>query len=111
MSIKTSTVLNEEGDGTFRGEFRDKDGVLFTPDSLTYSLNDKDGNIINGLDGIAVLGFSTSYEINLSGDDLSIPEVTTAKIVPRYLLIVAGYGTKQETEECVFYLNNLVGIK
>ncbi len=111
MSVRSTVILNENGDGLISGEFKDRTGALVTPNTVKYSLNDKDGNIINSIDNISLTSFTTSYEIELSGADLALSATETAPLVERYLLIVATYGTKQDTNELKFHIQNLVGVK
>ncbi len=122
MSVTMNTpILNEEGDGKFSGEFRDTPtpaqiaagelGSLVTPDSVFYSVVDKDGTAINGIDNTELTGFTTSWEVELCGDDLSLSELETDNQIERYFFIKAIYGSCQDTNEAKFWIKNLKGIK
>ncbi len=109
MSLQTYLRPNENGGATVSGTFTDAAGSLFTPTTATYTLTDRFGNIIDSLSNIAIPSYTTSYTIDLTCSNLSIP---TAGETLRYLLIKTTYdsGTKCATEQLAFYINDLVGI-
>ena len=114
MSVTINTpILNEEGDGTFSGEFTDKTGALVTPDKVYYSVIDSDG--LAYVAETELLSFTTAWEVELSGSpDLSLSSLETDDQIERFFFIKAEYGTspneKQDTNEAKFWINNLKGI-
>jgi hypothetical protein len=68
--------------------FTDEEDVALTPDTLTYSLSDVNGNIINELEDVEVSDPSSSETIVLSGDDLGIPSWERLNASESYVLRV-----------------------
>lgn len=121
MSVTMNTpILNQEGSGTFSGEFRDKQtaeqmaaglpGDLIVPDQVFYSVVDKDGTAINEIDNTELIGFTSEWEVNLSGADLSLSALETENTIERYFFIRAVYGSCQDTNEAKFWIKNLKGV-
>ena len=50
--------------------FKDKDGDVITPTSITWTLKDEEGNIINSREDEVVTPPASSVTILLKGDDL-----------------------------------------
>ncbi len=112
MSLQTYIKPNEQSGATISGTFSDAAGDLFTPTTATYTLTDLFGVVINNgtidLKDVPITGYTSSYTIELTCGDLSIPDKTKTK---RKLLIESTYGPgKCAKEELEFDLNVLVGI-
>ena len=115
MSNYLGTVP-ERGSADFTISFA-KSGVSVSPTTITYSLSDSDGTIINALSNVSVLTpnssgtgiFTTSVTVTLSGTDLSI--VNTYN-VDRVLTIKAIYGGSEtpQNKEVTFAIERLVNV-
>jgi len=63
----------EKGTYVITVEFEDEDGDAITPKTLTWTLSDKKGRIINSREDVSVVTPSSSNDIVLSGNDLALP--------------------------------------
>ena len=52
--------------------FYDESGNAVAPDTLTWTLTDEDGSIINGRDAVVITTPSSTENILLEGDDLAV---------------------------------------
>lgn len=91
----------------------DLDGNAVVPNSLTWTLTDNAGNVINNRAAVSVPSPGSPENIILSGGDLDVSE--TASKVERVLLIEAVYteGGNNNTpynHEYRFVIRNLVGV-
>ena len=73
MPTRLTTLANEKGVYVVKVDFADEDGNGVTPDSIKYTLTDVKGNIINSLSSVAFAAPATSVNIELSSDDLAVP--------------------------------------
>lgn len=73
MSVRTeiNTTIPEEGTIGFTCAFTDEAGTSTVPDSITWTLTDDSGNVINSRSGVSKTP-GASVDIVLSGDDLAI---------------------------------------
>ena len=90
MQILTSYAI-EKSTFVIRATFKDEDLQLGTPDSISWSLVDPDGNIINSLQDQSETP-ATVVDIVLSGDDLQIRD-SDNEWETRYLEIYAVYDS------------------
>ena len=74
MQIKLKKIADEESSYFIIIEPFDEDDAAETPITLTWTLTDVMGNIINLREDVAITPLSTSMTVILTGDDLSIPE-------------------------------------
>lgn len=65
-----STVATNEGTYIITCAFLDADGTAVTPNSLTWTLTDNEGKVINSRSAVVITIPSTSNSIVLSGDDI-----------------------------------------
>lgn len=103
----------EESTLIINAAFKDEDGNAEDVKTLTWTLTDKDGTIINTREQIAVVTPSSTEDIVLSGDDLSIVAGETAANVERRFLVEATYDSDLGDDlplkdSCKFYIRNLV---
>jgi len=92
--------------------FKDQDGVTFTPKTLTWTLYDGGGNVVNSRSAVSVTPAST-VSIVLSGDDLVMvnealdKEVRTVKFNGTY--DTGAYTDLPFVEPKRFFLVNVEG--
>ena len=67
-----STKAPEKGTYVINAAFYDEDDNEVVPNSASWTLTDRQGNIINGREDVSITGLSTSVDVVLSGDDLKI---------------------------------------
>jgi len=79
-AINLSTFIIE-------GAFTDQDGAVITPTSLTWSLTDNWGNIINLRDSVVIDPPTDTFTVVLSGDDLD------QEVSPNRIFIVEAVYT------------------
>ena len=102
--------VNEKGTVILQATFADEDGQAATPSSVTWTLTDAFGTIINNRDGISVTPAST-ITIVLTGDDLAVLD---PKSLRRYVCVTAVYDSSAGanlsiTDEYEFELKDLKG--
>jgi hypothetical protein len=115
MPTNISTYANEKGTYIITVNFYDEDDVAVTPNSLTWTLSDVDGNVINSREDVVVNTPSSTEEIVLTGEDLAIQEGETDEIVLRKFTVEAAYDSDAGSnlplkDEATFGLNNLTGV-
>ncbi len=91
--------------------FTDDSGVAMTPLTLTWSLTDLDGTIINSRNKVTAT-VATSYDVVLSGDDLALSAGDSGN---RRLLMEGTYTSSAGTglpfrKTYQFAIENLVGV-
>jgi len=114
MSITTlTTEATEESTYAITASFTDENGNAVIPnaDTVTWTLTDTEGTVINSREKEAVASAS-SIEIVLTGDDLSIQSGETSKTVKRRFLIEARFDSDLGSDlylkdECEFAIRNL----
>lgn len=72
MAVSLELQAAEEGTYVVTAAFTDEDGDAATPTSITWSLFDDRGEVINSRSNVAVATPASSVNIVLTGDDLSI---------------------------------------
>lgn len=107
-TIKTQAV--EESTYVVTVSFTNAAGTAVTPTSATWSLLDKDGEIVNSRNAVTISSLSTSVDILLSGDDLQIADGKTRK-----LLVEAVYSSDEGSnlplkDQLTFQIQDLVGV-
>ena len=71
MEVLT-TYAKEKGTYVVSAAFTDEDGSAETPKTLTWTLTDENGTVVNSRLDVAVSSPTSSEDIGLSGDDLSL---------------------------------------
>lgn len=72
MAVATLTpVAKQGGTYTVQVDFTDQDGVAVIPKSITWTLKDSSGTVVNGRSEVSIGVASTVY-ITLSGLDLPV---------------------------------------
>ena len=106
-------VVNEQSTILYVATFTDEEGAAITPDTVSYSLTDTKGNVVNSLDGVAL---SPALEVNivLSGADLVVSD--TFYNNDRVLTVEATYSSTIGTGlplkmEALFAVSDLVKIE
>lgn len=105
----TTQIPNEKATAVIVVAFTDEDGAAMTPETLTWTLTDLNGNIIHGRDAESITP-NTSVDIILSGDDLAIPNHSLLK---RIITIEGTYNSSYGTglplkDQVIFTINDLV---
>lgn len=102
---------NEKGTGIFYGKFRDSLGFLVTPTTAEYSVFDENGLPINGLDHLEITGFTSSWEVVLTGDQLIVPAAGNKVFFTVFITYDSSKGNGLEgTEQGRFFINDLIGV-
>ena len=91
--------------------FADADGVAVVPNSITWTLTDMDGTVINSRTAVAVAVPAASIDIVLSNNDLTCPNGERALS----LSISAVYDSTEGSnltlkDSLIFTVKNLVGV-
>lgn len=85
--VRLSKLAQDKGTYIILINFKDETGTAKAPDTMTYTLHDKDGNVINSKEDQTVSSPSAQEPITLKGDDLANSENEN---IPRYL---TAWGT------------------
>ena len=112
MPTNLTTRAQEESSYTITAAFTDEDGSAVTPSSVTWTLTDTYGNVINSRSGVSVTP-GTSVDITLSGDDLAISE--SGDFINRILTVEAVYDSSYGTDlplkdSATFQIDNLKAV-
>jgi len=92
MPTELTDYAVEKSTFAVQAVFTDEDGAAVTPDSITWTLVDPAGNIINSLEDQAVGTPASTVTIVLSDDDLQLLDQDNAH-EQRYLEISAIYDS------------------
>jgi hypothetical protein len=108
-----ATHAKEESTYVVVATFKDEDGALVTPQTITWTLTDLHGTIINNRKDVAVASPASAVNIVLSGSDLSTQRASSAE---RLLAIEATYDSDLGNglplcSEVKFIIDGIVGIE
>lgn len=113
MAVKTTSTaeIPEEGTIGFTVAFVDEEGTAMVPDSITWTLTDTSGNVINSRSAVSIGSPAASVTIVLSGDDLAIGTNGTNRI----LLVEFEYSSTlgnnlPDKHEIHFKISNLTAV-
>lgn len=100
MPTDLTTAAAEESTFIITAAFTDEDGDAAVPDSITWTLTDTDGTVINNREDVAVGSPAASIDIVLSGDDLALQTGESGDVV-RVLTIKAVVDLAAENDKPV----------
>lgn len=83
-------VAPEEGTYVITAAFTDEEGSSVVPNSLTWTLTDHKGNVINGKEDVSVPTPTASETFVLEGDDLAIAEDEEKQELVKRLFHIEG---------------------
>ncbi len=86
----TATEATEKSTFVVTVSFTDDDGLAVTPETMKWSLVDKNNAIINNREDIVLSGLASEMDIVLSGDDL---EILAGKSQEKRFLVMEGTYT------------------
>ncbi len=115
MATNLEVIAREKDTIIIRAAFQDEDDQDVTPSSLSYSLTDRDGTVINSLDAVAVTP-SNPYDFILTGDDLQIlAGEVSQRNAERRLLVSGTYDSNAGAglslnASCAFLVENLAAV-
>lgn len=92
MPTYLTTTAEEESTYIVTAAFTDEDGNDAVPDTITWTLTDIAGNVINSRAAVSYNSPASSVDIVLSGDDLALQAGETGNVV-RVLTIEATYDS------------------
>jgi hypothetical protein len=100
----------EESTFVVVADFQDEDGNAVAPNSASWSLVDEDGNIVNSREDISINSPSSSENILLSGDDLTLTDGRSEEA--RYVVVEGTYDSTLGNDlpikdQIKFYILNL----
>ncbi|MBU2487950.1 MAG: hypothetical protein KKA60_01020 [Proteobacteria bacterium] len=74
MPVRLTTHARERSSYVVRASFTDEEGSPVAPETLSWTLTDASGAVVNGRDSVSVAGPSSTENIVLSGDDLALAQ-------------------------------------
>ena len=106
-----SSILTEPSEGstlTLVVKITTALGVAVTPIAAAWTLSNRDGDIINSRENVAITPLSEAMTVNVAGDDLQI-EDQTSKREYRLFTVVSDRGDVNlpETIQTPFWVKNL----
>src|SRR3990172_4773823 len=110
MPITITDTANEKSTFALEMAITDENGDPLTPNTLTWTLTDLAGNVINERAGVEITTPASTVTVVLSGDDLALPE----RAAPIRVVTLEGtYDGDLRSdlplkEEVVFTIRNLV---
>jgi hypothetical protein len=111
-TAKITEKVAEKSTHTWTVTFTDEDDAAVTPDSITWTLTDEDGAVINSRSAVAVSSPAASNDITLSGDDLAISDENKLerRLTIEAVIDLAAGNDKPVKGELTFYLQPLVAV-
>lgn len=112
MPVTLSKKAIEESTLVVTASFEDEEGSAVVPDSLKWSLVNRDGSVVNGRDNVEVTSLSSEVDIVLSGDDLAKDGPGE---VERWIVLQATYTSTLGSglplkDQAAFYIVDLKSI-
>jgi hypothetical protein len=90
--------------------FTDEDGVAVVPDTITWTLTDNIGTVINSRLDVAVAVPAAAIDIVLSGLDLVVSGSTIGRVLTVSSVYTSTLGTLPCIEACSFGISDLVSL-
>jgi hypothetical protein len=110
MKIDLFTTVNEKSTLPIEASFTDEDGAAVTPSSITWTLTDHNGNVINNREDVSATPGET-VTILLSGDDLAIGSNGRVRVLTVEALYNSTLGNDLPLkEEIYFSIKDLVNV-
>lgn len=110
MAIELSSLAREKSTYIVTAAFTDEEGIAVTPTSVTWTLTNATGTIINSREDISATP-GTSIDIVLTGDDLAIGTNGTSRVVTVEAVYNSDAGTGLTLkEECRFAIADLLNV-
>lgn len=114
MTTYDETSVQEQSTLVVKVDFVDEFSDPVTPTAITWTLTDKNGNVMNTLEDEAISSPASTIYIAMSGSDLSIATGET-KPYTRYLLVKAVYDSTYGDslafkDQLKFKLDNMIGV-
>lgn len=105
-----TTAARDKSTYVVTAAFTDSAGADVIPDSITWTLTDSYGTVINSREDVSIASPAASIDIVLSGDDLSFDDGKK-----RVLTINATYSSDEGSglplrEEAVFGIDGLINV-
>ena len=95
ISIGTA---NEKGTIVITCVFTDEDGDAVVPNTISWTLTDGAGDVVNSREQVSVAVPASTTNIVMSGDDLELEATDTSQYIDRYFLIEAAYNSTYGTD-------------
>ena len=108
MALDLTTPAPEEGAYVITAAITDEDGTALIPTTLTWTLTDADGQIINDLQNTTIAAPAATNNIVLSGDDLAMSNANKpVRILTLNGTYTSTYGTGLPLrEQCKFSIED-----
>jgi hypothetical protein len=112
MAVRTnvSNAIPEEGSIGFTVSFTDENGDALVPDSLTWTLTDERGAVMNSREDVS-MSVDSSVTIVLSGDDLAIGDNGTRRVLTLEYVYTSDLGASlPDKHEVAFTITDLIAV-
>ena len=109
---KLTTEAPEEGTYSIIVGFTDEDGDAMSPTTLSWSLVNMFGNVINERELVSIDAPSSSETIVLYGDDLALSGIDRRRRLTLIGTYDSTYGSDLPlTAECEFRISQFIGVE
>jgi hypothetical protein len=115
MAVQLSVSVNESSTIVVTAAFRDEEGTAITPNSITYTLMDSGGTVVNEKED-EVVAPAESIDMVFYGDDLKLSDAGNLSSDPvRRVLVETTYDSTYGVDlpskaECQFSIVDLLGV-
>ena len=113
MATNLNIKATEESTYIVSSAFTDEDGNALVPTSITWTLTDMDGSVINSREDVAVAVPAATIYVVLSGDDLAVgaTEANPVRIVTISAVYTSSYGVGLPLKKAAaFKIENLISV-
>ncbi len=111
MATKLTLKANELSTYIITVEFTDEDDQAIVPTSMTWTLTDRLGTVINNRQDVSIFDLSAAVDVVLSGNDLRVVSTGETRILTVKAIYDSGSGTSLPlNDEVEFAVKNLVKV-
>jgi len=111
MSTNLTVHAVEKSTYIITAAFKNESGVAVIPKSITWTLTNARGVVVNALEDVIVASPAATINIVLTDDDLMISTYGGKRIITICAVYDSAYGTDLTLKECAtFDIDNLVAV-
>jgi hypothetical protein len=110
MATQLAVTAVEESTYVITAAFKDEDGTAVTPQTVVWTLTDKDGTVINSREDVSETP-DTSISVVLTGDDLAVSTVGRTRVLTILATYNSDYGSLLKLKAAAtFSVENLIAV-
>ena len=109
MTIRIRQTVPEQSTAAFAVTFTDETDALVVPTSITWTLYNRSGQVMNARENVVVTPTASTVTIVLSGDDLVYADGDSRKLLIEVVYSSSLGSNLPLRDEVLFPLENLTG--